>query len=202
MRANLYFKTIVFGIIFFLSSAAYALVNNSLYLGMGALSHGLNKSSQEANGETNTLGTFYYPIVAKIPFEIGFDWQIAPYAGYSYLLANQSSDGGSKTTYLFLGVPLVYNFNEVFSVEGGLTILWYTIEGQGGLKTSRNSTSTTTYGLPASYQRTRTIALDLGFGCTLADYHIALNTMVESLFSPTRRTYSAMLTFTYQLWEF
>ncbi|MDZ4676817.1 MAG: hypothetical protein SGI74_04830 [Oligoflexia bacterium] len=190
-------------IIFILCSAnfkAHGVNSNSLYLGLGVLTHNLMRVSQNNTGESNFLGPLYYPLLAQTYIDFQNDWFFGPQIGYT-ALPRTAPDGGSKSSFLLINTPLLQHFgeNDEWDWSVGPGFIFYIIQGTGGTTALNNGSGTSTFAQPSRTQLASTISLNLGVGYTYEYIHVGIDTITEGVLSSSRRSFSLMLYFTYDI---
>jgi hypothetical protein len=187
-------------ILFVFNSRASAIESGSLYLGVGAFSHGLFKITKQVSGTTSLLGTEYFPFTIGTAFELSSDVHFAPYLGHT-IFGRTPDGGGSKHTYTILSLPLVYTISESIGLEGsaGLALLNYRIEGGGGVKTLNNGSGTAVFASPGGTQDSKTAAVTFGGAISQSSLRASLDFFVEGFTNPDRRTFSVLLGIAYNI---
>jgi len=191
---------------FLLGNTAWAVKGKSLYLGMSVLSHDLMNVSQQSSASPSFLGPLFFPFAIQTHFFLDNSWAIGPRLNYTFLLTHNAVDGGSKSSYAILTLPVEKMLTDLafdgegFNWSAGPAYLLYTIQGSGGTVVQGNGNGTATYALPGSTVNASTLALDLGFGYSTSDFDFQFDTLTEGFLNPSNRlTFSLMLTVTYNV---
>ena len=190
-------------IVFFFQSAARAGVNH-LDIGASVLGHGLNSVVNDPTGSTGTYGTLYYDLKAQAHFNYASDWDFSPALLYmpDFLLPYKAPSGLSKSTYMILELPATWTPMPTFSLEMGLALMRYTIEGAGGTTVLNNGNSSNSFAVPGSNQTATTIGALLGPSLIYNDFRFTLDLLAESPLSSAKRTLSLMFSINWNCWTF
>lgn len=186
-----------------LAPFARAAKDSTFQVGANLLSHGLNRETQQASGQTSFLGTTYYQLYFQTHFGVTSTLQFSPNLSYmpDFLLPRKTSDGSVTTSYVILGLPVLYRLNDSWDFGGGPAILWYTVKGSGGTTTMNNGTGTATFARPGQSSTSKTVGLTFGAGWNMSAGRLGADAMIEGLTNSQKRNYSLLFSATYDLWD-
>lgn len=186
------------------AATAGAGATSTLQVGASLLSHGLNRTTQKASGDTSLLGSTYYQFYFQNHFAINGPWQFSPNVSYMHdsILPTPSAGGTSKNTYFILGLPVTYQLNDRWELAGGPAFLWYTIKGEGGTTTLNNGTGTATFAKPGQSSTSTTLALTFGGGWNWAAGRVGTDFVVEGFTNTQKKTYSLLVSASFNAWSY
>ena len=198
---RLAFAALIF--IFCLQTAAHAGVNH-LDVGASVLGHGLNSVVNDPSGTTGTYGTLFYDFKAQAHFNFAPDWDFSPALLYmpDFLLPYNAPNDLSKSTYMILELPATWTPMPAFSLEGGLVLLRYQIEGAGGTVNLNNGNGTNSFAVPGTNSVATTFALMIGPSLIYDDFRFTLDLLAESPLGSTKRTLSLLFSINWNCWNF
>jgi hypothetical protein len=170
-------------------SQSWALFENiNYYGGIGIMNENLMRTTNNAAGTIDTLGSAnYFPLFFGVVLPAtagGGRWM--PRLGYTPL-AREDKDGAVKMSYLMLSAPFVSTIGSSgFDYTLGTTYLRKMFKGSGDPISSLNGGQPTTY-YGGSYNTEAVfMTVDLGIGYKYENHRFALDLMVLSAFSDKR----------------
>lgn len=186
------------------ATSAIAAMPNSLDLGVSAMSYQMNKLAQDDAGKTETMGSNFYHFQVQYHAALLGRGTISPLIRYmpESLSAVKAPDGGSTSSIVMLGVPLISNLSPHWDIGGGPALLRYTIHGLGGTKVLNNGTSQTTFALPGETVTSTSLGILFGGAFYTKEIRTALDLFLQAPFSAERRTMSLILSFTGSVYSF
>lgn len=178
--------------------SAEAFKDKALSIGAGYYSQNiLNKTAQNAAGETTFLGETSLPLNLKYDFAILTGWFVAPQ--FSYTLFPRKSEGDSaKITLAHLAFLFGKNFQDPsWDWYFGPGILQQTYDGSGGTVQLLNGSTPTTFYLPNRKTTSRKITVNFGSSYSFFSTRLGFDLIFENAFSSTKRSQSLMLSYAY-----
>lgn len=185
-----------------IGESACAVEPGTVSAGVTALSHGLNRVSQNPSGKTDTLGTTYFNLDFKYHATLSADVLWSPHLVWMPDFLLPRSRDFVKTSFLIIGSPLTYRLRGSWDVSGGPSVVMYQIKGSGGYTTLSNGNTVSRFALPGRTETAKTMALLLGTSYNRAPYRASLELLTEGLLSDKKRTYSVMFTLAYSIYRF
>ena len=185
-----------------LSSTSFAARPWEVDAGVDLFQHSLGRVSSDDTNAKSFLGTSFVNLEVQVHAPVATDISLSPRLIYmpSFLYPHKVTGSPVKTSYLMLGLPLVYTYSENFDFDIGPAYLSYSVVGSGGTTQLSNGNGTSSFALPGESVSAKTIALMLGGAFKWNQIRISADLFTEGLLSSSKRTFSLMFGATYAVY--
>ena len=196
-------KFAMISLISFMNASSYAAPARSLEISGSVTSYQVGRLTTKSSGKKNaTDGTRFYHLGLQYHMPVASQFLFSPMLRYmpESISSIKSPEGGSRSSLLIIGLPILYNINPSFDVGGGLALMRYTVRGLGGTVTLNNGSGQTEFAQPGRSVTSTTWAVQLGGAYNYERMRVGLDLFTQNLLSTeNKRSYSIMLSAGYNI---
>ena len=183
-------------IVLLLTKTVYAATPRAFDIGVSAISYQIGRLSTNTTGEKNSKkGANFYQLGIQFHAPISERVLFSPLIYYmpEIVWSYPSPEGGSKTRLFLLGLPFVFNINNMFDVSAGLALMRYTVDGKGGVISLDNGSGKSDFAIPSRTETSSTWALQIGGAFNIQSFRFGLDLLTQGILSnQNKRAFSLM----------